>query len=220
MKDSLRNGSGTDRALEFCPECGKKIESTFKLCPYCGFNLIERIPSPNEDSSDGYEEYIDPDEEFIDNEPIGSKIRKIVDTYIKKICKEDCKSYNSKEVQDPQYSQIFQNVRSNIATDAGQYEIVGYIDTTRFGKGKTGLVFTTSALHICDGEDPMGVPYGRMTNTLICNGVKILLREAWEYESGLPTGLFPLFISDKFNYPALKDCLDEIIALIKPNLRV
>lgn len=163
-------GSQLIEALNFCPECGAKLEGTPKFCSECGFNLYTNSSVIGEGDSDDYEEnYYESDdedentysyedeendsysdesddyEEYVDKneyqifETIEEQIRKIVDKYIEIIAKDQC-WYRSAGCAESKYSQVFQNICSYIVKDVSPLEIIGFIDCTLIGKGKSGLV--------------------------------------------------------------------------------
>lgn len=237
-------GTKLVEAPKFCPECGIKLEGTPKFCPECGFSLLsgekndedysteyednsyetddeveDTYESEDEDysyseddsESDDYEEYVDEDE-YEDDETTEEKIRKIVDKYIDTIAKGNM-WYRSAGCADSKYSQVFQNVRSYIAKDVSQTEILGFIDTTLLGKGKSGLVFTTSALYAKSTGSSYKIPYHRM-GRLQSNGKKITFVGTDDCGSGLLKGMDCDVDSIFYNIPALKDCLEEIYAII------
>lgn len=229
---------------KFCPECGIKLEGTPKFCPECGFRLLsgekndedysteyednsyetddeveDTYESEDEDysyseddsESDDYEEYVDEDE-YEDDETTEEKIRKIVDKYIDTIAKGNM-WYRSAGCADSKYSQVFQNVRSYIAKDVSQTEILGFIDLTIIGKGKSGLVFSTSALYEKTSGGSFKIPYHRM-GRLQSNGKKITFVGTNDCGGGLLKGMDCDVDNIFYNIPALKDCLEEIYAII------
>ncbi|MCI6186734.1 MAG: zinc ribbon domain-containing protein [Spirochaetia bacterium] len=235
-------GSKLIEVPKFCPECGAKLEGIPKFCTECGFNLFTYSSVCNEsdtddykeisyesdnedentysyeeenasysDESDGYEEYVN-ENEYVEEETKEEKIRKIVDKYIDKISK-DCFWYSSAGCADSEYFQVFQNVRSKIAKDARQSEIIGFIDTTIIGKGKAGLVFTTSALYEKGSVSGFKIPYHRM-GRMKSNGKQITFGGTEDCGTGLAKGRDCEVYNSFYNIPALKDCLDEIYAII------
>ena len=237
-------GTKLVEAPKFCPECGKKLEGTPKFCPECGFSLLsgekndedysteyednsyeiddeveDTYESEDEDysyseddsESEDYEEYVDEDE-YEDDETTEEKIRKIVDKYIDTIAKENM-WYRSAGCADSKYSQVFQNVRSYIAKDVSQTEILGFIDLTIIGKGKSGLVFSTSALYEKKSGSSFKIPYHRM-GRLQSNGKKITFVGTDDCGGGLLKGMDCDVDNIFYNIPALKDCLEEIYAII------
>ncbi|MCQ2588098.1 MAG: zinc ribbon domain-containing protein [Treponema sp.] len=237
-------GTKLVEAPKFCPECGKKLEGTPKFCPECGFSLlsgekndedysteyednsyetddeiVESYDTEDEDysyseddsESDDYEEYVDEDE-YEDDETTEEKIRKIVDKYIDTIAKGNM-WYRFAGCADSKYSQVFQNVRSYIAKDVSQTEILGFIDLTIIGKGKSGLVFSTSALYEKSTGSSFKIPYHRM-GRLQSNGKKITFVGTDDCGSGLLKGMDCNVDNISYNIPALKDCLEEIYAII------
>lgn len=141
------------------------------------------------------------------------KIRKIVDKYINVIAKDNM-WYRSAAVANPEHAQVFQNVRANIAKDVSQSEILGFIDTTVIGKGKAGLVFTTEALYEKSAGSLWKVPYSRMSS-MNYNGKKIVFENTEGCGiSLLVRGMDISIDSTWYNIPALKDCLEEITAII------
>ena len=237
-------GTKLVEAPKFCPECGIKLEGTPKFCPECGFSLLsgekndedysteyednsyetddeveDTYESEDEDysyseddsESDDYEEYVDEDE-YEDDETTEEKIRKIVDKYIDTIAKENM-WYRSAGCADSKYSQVFQNVRSYIAKDVSQTEILGFIDLTIIGKGKSGLVFSTSALYEKTSGSSFKIPYHRM-GRLQSNGKKITFVGTNDCGGGLLKGMDCNVDNIFYNIPALKDCLEEIYAII------
>lgn len=237
-------GTKLVEAPKFCPECGIKLEGTPKFCPECGFSLltgenndedysteyednsyetddeiVESYDTEDEDysyneddsESDDYEEYVDEDE-YEDDETTEEKIRKIVDKYLLDISK-GYTAYKYVWVNNSEYSQVFQNVRSYIAKDASQSEIIGFIDVTVFGKGKNGLLFTTSALYEKSTGAWWKVPYNKM-GRMKSNGKQITFEGTEGCGRGL-SGIGDIIIHNEFyNIPALKDCLEEIYAII------
>ena len=153
------------------------------------------------------------EEDYYDDESTEEKIRKIVDKYIFDINKSST-AYNSSELHDYKYSQVLQNIRSYIAKDASSSEILGFIDTTVFGKGKAGLVFTTEALYEGSAGASWKVPYWQM-NQMEYSGKKIVFNGTDDCGIGwLKKGMDIDIDSTWYNIPALKDCLDEILAII------
>ena len=234
-------GTKLVEAPKFCPECGTKLEGTPKFCPECGFNLTSGANSEDitddyeeesyelddesedtyfyedendnsySDESDDYEEYVDEDE-YEDTETTEEKIRKIVDNYIDTIAK-DHMWYRAAGCADTKYTQVFQNVRSNIAKDVKQSEIIGFIDHSLIGKGKSGLVFTTSALYEKDSGSCFKIPYHRM-GKMQSNGKEIKFLGTKDCGTGLAKGVDCHVDNIFYNIPAFKDCLDEIYAII------
>lgn len=237
-------GTKLVEAPKFCPECGKKLEGTPKFCPECGFSLlsgenndedysteyednsyetddeiVESYDTEDEDysyneddsESDDYEEYVDEDE-YEDDETTEEKIRKIVDKYLLDISK-GYTAYKYVWVNNSEYSQVFQNVRSYIAKDVSQTEILGFIDLSLIGKGKAGLVFSTSALYEKKSGSSFKIPYHRM-GRLQSNGKKITFVGTDDCGSGLLKGMDCNVDNIFYNIPALKDCLEEIYAII------
>lgn len=147
-----------------------------------------------------------------DNETTGEKIKKIVDKYIKTINKSNL-AYTSGAVQNPEYSQVIQNVRTYIAKNVRQADIYGFIDVTVFSKGKNGLVFTNDTLYLKEPGGSIGIPYYAITETYIKSN-----NLYFENSKGFGTGLLNLnevYISGvSFNLPALKDCLEEIQSVL------
>ena len=216
---------------KFCPECGFSLLSGEKndedySTEYednsyeTDDEIVESYDTEDEDysyneddsESDDYEEYVDEDE-YEDDETTEEKIRKIVDKYIDVISTDTSTWYRAAAVQDSKYSQVFQNVRANIAKDISQSEIIGFIDITVFGKGKNGLLFTTSALYEKSTGAWLKIPYNKM-GRMKSNGKKIIFEGTEGCGRGL-NGIGDISIEGGFyNIPALKDCLDEIYAII------
>ncbi|MBR2362984.1 MAG: zinc ribbon domain-containing protein [Spirochaetaceae bacterium] len=223
-------GKKIQEVPKYCPECGAEVEGAGNFCLECGYNLADsdsldpelfRMKTPEEimatfgcddDSDDEYEED-DGDcswNEDLENEK--ERITSIVDKYIRDISKGNT-FYDSGDVKNSKYSQVIQNVRSNIAKDTGPSDVVGFIDTTVFGKGKAGLVFTTEALYEKSTGCWFKVPYYRMWN-MECNGKKIDLIGTDDCGTGLKSKMDISIDNIWYNIPALKDCLDEIFAII------
>ena len=228
-------------APKFCPECGTKLEGTPKFCPECGSNLAEdtevsdddeheddsldsddddnesdyydeEYTEDDEDSAD-YEEYVDEDEydedEYDEDKTTEEKIREIVDKYLPIISKGGT-YYRYAAVQNSEYAQVFQNVRSIFAKNTKQANLLGFIDTTLIGKGKNGLLFTNSAIYFKQaGFKGLYIPYSKISSMSIEGS---FLR----FPGTAGNGFFDTDISiiDVINLPALKDCLEEIIAII------
>lgn len=150
---------------------------------------------------------------LIAEKKIEKKIRKIVDKYINVIANGNM-WYRSAAVAKPEHAHVFQNVRANIAKDVSQSEILGFIDTTVIGKGKAGLVFTTEALYEKSAGSLWKVPYSRMS-FMNYNGKKIVFGNTEGCGISLLVRGMDIYIdSDSYNIPALKDCLEEITAII------
>lgn len=150
---------------------------------------------------------------LIAEKKIEKKIREIVDKYINVIARGNM-WYRSAAVAKPEHAQVFQNVRANIAKDVSQSEILGFIDTTIFGKGKAGLVFTTEALYEKSAGSLWKVPYSSMS-FMNYDGKKIVFGNTEGCGISLLVRGMNIYIdSDSYNIPALKDCLEEITAII------
>ena len=218
-------GTKLEEASKFCPGCGAELEDHARFCSKCGYALTDETINNDvyaeyedsnyadgSDSSDDYEEYVDEDE-YEDDETTEEKITKIVDKYIYDINKSST-AYNSTKLHDSEYSQVLQNLRSNIAKDVSSSEIIGFIDTTVFGKGKAGLVFTTEALYEGSAGVSWKIPYWQMGD-MNCTGKKIVFNGTKDCGIGwLKKGMDIDIDSTWYNIPALKDCLDEIYAII------
>lgn len=164
---------------------------------------IDRLSQESDDLYADYE----------DDETSEEKIKDIVDKYIKTINKSNT-AYTSGAVQNSEYSQIFQNVRMHIAKDVNQSDIYGFIDTTVFGKGKSGLVFTADAIFEKGAGSYAVIPYRRMTNIYI-KGHNLYFDNTIGCGSGLLGSKIDVFIGNTFyNLPALKDCLEEIQSVL------
>ena len=167
----------------------------------------EEYTEDDEDSADD-EEYVDEDE-YEDDETTEEKIRKIVDKYLPIINKGGT-YYRYAAVQNPEYAQVFQNVRSIFAKNTKQVDLLGFIDTTIMGKGKNGLLFTNSAIYFKQaGFKGVYIPYSKISSMSIKGSFLYFLGTAGN-------GFFDTDISiiDVINLPALKDCLEEITAII------
>ena len=148
-----------------------------------------------------------------DYETTEEKIKKIVDKYIKTINKSNT-AYTSGAVQNPEYSQVIQNVRTYIAKNVRQADIYGFIDVTLFGKGKSGLVFTNDRLYLKEPGGSITLSYHAITEMYIKSNSLY-----FENSKGYGTGLLNLdevYISggSYYNLPALKDCLEKIQAVL------
>ena len=216
---------------KFCPECGFSLltgenndedySTEYEDNSYeTDDEIVESYDTEDEDysyseddsESDDYEEYVDEDE-YEDDETTEEKIRKIVDKYIDVISTDTGTWYRAAAVQDSKYSQVFQNVRAYIAKDISQSEIIGFIDITLFGKGKNGLLFTNSALYEKSTGAWLKVPYNKM-GRMKSNGKQITFEGTEGCGRGL-SGIGDISIEGGFyNIPALKDCLEEIYAII------
>lgn len=225
-------GSKLIEPPKFCPECGTELSGVPKFCPECGFNLsiaqenersdenvYENEYSDNDydDSSyDDYDSYDNSDDEYEnyeeDYETTEEKIKKIVDKYIKTINKSNL-AYTSGAVQNPEYSQVIQNVRTYIAKNVHQADIYGFIDVTVFSKGKNGLVFTNDTLYLKEPGGSITLSYYAITEMYIKSNSLY-----FENSKGYGTGLLNLdevYISGvSYNLPALKDCLEEIQSVL------
>lgn len=224
-------GKKLEGTPKFCPECGFSLLSgenndedystEYEDNSYeTDDEIVESYDTEDEDysyseddsESDDYEEYVDEDE-YEDDETTEEKIRKIVDKYIDVISTDTGTWYRTAAVQNSKYSQVFQNVRSYIAKDVSQTEILGFIDRTVLGKGKSGLVFTTSALYEKSTGSSFKIPYHRM-GRLQSNGKKLTFVGTDDCGGGLSKGMDCYVDSISYNIPALKDCLEEIYAII------
>ena len=237
-------GTKLVEAPKFCPECGIKLEGMPKFCPECGFSLlsgennyedysaeyednsysaddeiVESYDTEDEDysyseddsESDDYEEYVDEDE-YEDDETTDEKIRKIVDKYIGDINKSGT-GYSSAAIANPEYAQVIQNVRANIAKDKKQSELYGFVDVTLFGEGKAGLLLTNDTLYLKETGGSIVLPYYAMGEMYIKSN-SLYFKNTKGYGKGL-LNLDEVDINGiSYNLPALKDCLEEIYAII------
>ncbi|MGP1530075.1 MAG: zinc ribbon domain-containing protein [Treponema sp.] len=147
-----------------------------------------------------------------DYETTEEKIKKIVDKYIKTINKSNL-AYTSGAVQNPEYSQVIQNVRTYIAKNVRQADIYGFIDVTVFGKGKNGLVFTNDTLYLKEPVGRITLPYNALSEMYI-KGTNLYFKNTKGFGTGL-NNFDEVHIDDVYyNLPALKDCLEEIQAVL------
>lgn len=227
-------GAKLEDTPKFCPECGTGLDGISRFCPECGYNLasLQDNGSSKEDnyqngySDDDYHdvsledsfdnEYSNFDDDYeSDEQDYGTseeKIKNIVDKYIKTINKSNT-AYTSGAVQNSEYSQVFQNVRTYIAKNVRQSDIYGFIDVTVFGKGKNGLVFTNDTLYLKEPGGSITLPYYIITDMYIKSN-----NLYFENSKGCGTGLLnfnEVYISGiSYNLPALKDCLEEIQSVL------
>lgn len=146
---------------------------------------------------------------LIAEKKIEKKIREIVDKYLP-IINKDGTYYRYAAVQNPEYAQLFQNVRSIFAKNTKQANLLGFIDTTIIGKGKNGLLFTNSAIYFKQaGFKGVYIPYSKISSMSIKGSFL-------NFPGTAGNGFFNTDISiiDVINLPALKDCLEEITAII------
>lgn len=231
-------GSKLIEPPKFCPECGTELRGFPKFCPECGHNLsllqenersdenfYENEYSDNDyddygeddDSSyDDYDSYEDSDDDYEnyeeDYETTEEKIKNIVDKYIKTINKSNT-AYTSGAVQNPEYSQVIQNVRTYIAKNVRQEDIYGFIDVTVFSKGKNGLVFTNDTLYLKEPVGRITLPYNALSEMYI-KGSNLYFKSTQGFGTGLKN-FDEVQIDDVYyNLPALKDCLEEIQSVL------
>ncbi len=139
------------------------------------------------------------------------KLAKIVDQHIDTINKSGA-TFTSGLVSNPRYAPILQRVRENIVRDSGASDIVGYIDMTLIGYGKAGLVFTEDALYERYAGSSFKVRYLHM-RYMQCDGKQITFRRTSDRGRGLMSYGDVWIDSGVYDIPALKTCLEEILAL-------
>ena len=244
MKICQNCGHENTDSGKFCEECGTKLVEAPKFCPECGFSLLSGENNNNdedysteyednsyetddevedtyesededysysEEDSDDYEEYVDEDE-YEDDETTEEKIKKIVNKYIGDINKSGT-SYSSAAIANPEYAQVIQNVRANISKDKKQSELYGFVDVTVFGKGKAGLLLTNDTLYLKEPGGSLVLPYYAMGEMYIKSN-SLYFKNTKGYGKGL-LNLDEVSIDGiSYNIPALKDCLEEIYAII------
>lgn len=148
--------------------------------------------------------------EHLINKTITLQIKFIIRQYLPQISK-DHTYYDFTGTE--KYPEILQKIMKNIAKDVNEEEILGFIDTTLFGKGKAGLVFTTEALYEKGPMFSFKVPYYRMTS-LSCNGKKITFHKTEDCGTVLVSGMNISIDDTYYDIPALGNCLNEIIAVV------
>ena len=226
-------GTTLDGLLRFCPECGYNLaslqedehESSESMS-----DLQEEFSNIKKELSDTWNELqdsvneldywrnqidsVESDDDYENEYETTSeeKIKNIVDKYIKIINKSNT-AYTSAAVQNSEYSQVFQNVRTYIAKNVRQSDIYGFIDVTVFGKGKNGLIFTNDTLYLKEPGGSITLPY------YVITGMYIKSNDLYfENSKGCGTGLLNLdkvnISGISYNLPALKDCLEEIQSVL------
>lgn len=148
--------------------------------------------------------------EHLINKTITLQIKFIIRQYLPQISK-DHTYYDFTGTE--KYPEILQKIMKNIAKDVNEEEILGFIDVTVFGKGKTGLVFTTEALYEKGPMFSSKVPYYRMTS-ISCNGKEITIHKTEDCGTGLVSQMNISYNDISYDIPALENCLNEIIAIV------
>ena len=169
------------------------------------FSLFE-ISNAQERYESYYNEnnYEDDDETDLDE-----RITQIVDSHRKEFSPSNT-TYGSGACQNPEYSQIFQNVRLYIAKGVPQKDIICFVDTSILNNGKSGLVFTTSAIYVKESGTCFSLPYNQIDCYI--NGKSLNFSGTENLGEGFLSRGMEKSISNTFYNPiAIKDCLDEII---------
>lgn len=202
--------------VEVCPNCGQELKPGALFCPNCGVEFDEDDEDyDDEDDEDYDEEEIDLDEYEIEvDDALKAKMSKIIDRYLGRI-NDDGAVYTSRDVLNPDNEDIFSNVMSKITQDEKLEDILGFIDTTMFGNGKGGLVFTTHAVYDKDGVGKATrVPYGAIS-TLTVDDEDLFFDDTAFLNEDVDD---LMFICTLYKAEPLKACLDELMDLLEEEL--
>ncbi len=133
------------------------------------------------------------------------KIKDIVNKYIKQINKSST-AYITGACQNPEYASVMQNVLKNIAVGESLDDILGFIDTTVFGKGKSGLCFSKTSIYEKGPGYSFAMPYSAITSLSIPKK-DLIIGNSENYGRGL----FDSSLSATYyDTEILKTCLEEI----------
>lgn len=216
---------------KFCPECGFSLLSgenndedystEYEDNSYETDDEVEdTYESEDEDysyseddsESDDYEEYVDEDS-YEDDESVEDRIVSLLDEYLPKICK-GCTWYTKSggTFDKPEYRTRIENARSKIVYNRSASEILGMLDITIFKNGKDGLVFLTDGISFDYGFSKVTVPYTQMGEMFLDKAlhfqhwIENKNNSAWKGDVTI-YGIY-------YNLSTLKDCLEEIYAII------
>ena len=154
-----------------CPSCGRTCQVGDEVCESCGADLTVEDDEENYANDEVTNEY-DPTIDRVGyqlEEEEEKKLIKVINKCIENIACE-CDFYDTEALEDDDNEDLLDDVVDNIADNCDSDEIVGFIDTSSSGSGKTGLVFTKIGI-IEKGEDyKLNLPYKKMGDLSMDDG--------------------------------------------------
>lgn len=162
------------------------------------YEIFEESDSDDDDPTD-----------FFTVESSEDKIKDIVNKYIKQINKSNT-AYTTGACQNPEYRSVMQNVLKNIAVGESLDDILGFIDVTLLGKGKSGLVFSKTSIYEKGPVSSFAMPYSAITS-LTMEKKDLVIGNSENYGRGLWIGKID---SIYYDTEILKTCLEEIKAAL------
>lgn len=148
-------------------------------------------------------------------EPAEDKVEEIVEKYIKQIANSSSAvPYMIKdfEYNDDKEEKRLKNALSKYALKVREDEVIGFIDTSIFGNGKSGILFSKYGIAFDFAFEKIFAKYEEIELMSIEKGKRLVLYGSFsERKNDLG---YPYISNIYFNLSALKECLEEIKCVI------
>ena len=148
-------------------------------------------------------------------EPAEDKVEEIVEKYIKQIANSSSAvPYMIKdfEYNDDKEEKRLKNALSKYALKVREDEVIGFIDTSIFGNGKSGILFSKYGIAFDYAFEKIFAKYDEIELMSIEKGKRLVLYGSFsERKNDL---VYPSISNIFFNLSALKECLEEIKCVI------
>lgn len=153
--------------MNYCSECGEKLEPKANFCHVCGHQLVQLVPAKESSTVSAANHSSKPPDSpkkasALDQEKLTEPVKDslIMETLIGK----EFSYYTVLTVPDIPEKKLV-NAAQVIAQGIDPSEIVALIDTTLFGSAKTGFVFAKDAIYIKESViDETKLPYDGITD--------------------------------------------------------
>lgn len=144
-------------------------------------------------------------------EPSEDKVEEIVGQYIKQISKDSSSvPYLVKDFgySDDKKRKILKNALSKYALKVREDEVIGFIDTSLFGNGGSGILFSKHGIAFDYAFEKIFAKYEEINSMSIKKGKDLVLYG--QFSERKDDCNDPSISSIYFNLSALKECLEEI----------
>lgn len=144
-------------------------------------------------------------------EPVEDKIEEIITKYIKKIPKgATAVAYLVKEFEwnDEKGKKKIKNALSKYALKVREDEVIGFIDTSLFGNGGSGILFSKQGISFDYAFEKIFARYGEIDHMEIKKGKELILYGRFSERKDDFNN--PSIDNIYYDLPALKECLEEL----------